>query len=410
MTERLGGRRVLKALLFVLLPIASGVASLLALPAISSRFGADGWAAIAVGSAVGMSMSVFVELGWVVNGPVRAARAVGRSAARLYVLSTLTKAGTLLPVALVASVLGYFLAPTFPLEAALAAAMGTALGLSPAWFFIGRGQPGIVLLVDVLPRVLFAGASALAISTGGALAIYPLALLVAAVVSVLFGLVAAEVRPEDLRAISRTRILFTMRRQSIALRGQIASALYVGLPIVLVSIAAPAAVAIFSSAERLQRMALAVLRSLPNLMVNWVASPSSWHERARRTRRAILVNVLAGIVAGAAFALLAPALADLVFAGVIELPLHLSALCGVVIALVSTSRAVGGIGLVVYGRVDVLSASAIWGAVAGIPAILALSFRLGSAGGLLGEIVAETVVLVRQAFGLAKQMAGRRHG
>lgn len=404
----MGPSRARKTALFISLPIVSALASLVALPAVSFRFGAEGWAAVAVGTAVGMSASVLIELGWAVNGPVRAARAQGDSVARLYLLSAATKMLFLVPIAPASALVAFLLSSEFASAAALAAVAGAMLGLSPAWFFIGRGAPGIVLLVDVLPRVLAAGTAAVLVLQGSPLWVYPVTLAAAAALSFVLGGLVAGVSWSAAKEVSRHRVMFALRSQMIALRGQAASALYIALPIVLVSISAPGAVAVFSAAERLQRMALSVLKSIPNSMVGGVAESRSWSERERRTRRTILVNGVLGLTAGVTFAVLAPFAAQVIFAGVVDLPPLLSVLCGAVIALTSVSRAVGGIGLVVYGRVDALSSSAFWGAGVGIPAILVLPVLWGAAGGLVGEILAESAVLARQAPTLFREISRRR--
>ena len=393
---RAGRSAMRRFLRFATLPIASAVASLVGLPAITSVYGADGWAAVAVGLAVGTALSVLVELGWAVTGPVRAARATGRSGARLLALATVTKLIAFAPVALVAGTTSALIVVDHPLAAALSGVSGAALGLSPAWYFIGRGQPLVVLSIDIGPRVLAAATASVALYAGAPLSAYPIAMIAAALITLPLSAVAERIGPAELRHAGRNRVAHAFVTQFVAVRGQMATALYTATPIVIVGIVAPPVVALFSAAERLQRMVLALVRSVPNALVGWVAAAPAGSARTRRTRDAIITSAGVRVAAGATFAVFGPWVADIVFSGVIDLSPALALLCGTLILVVCISRAVGGIGLVVHGRVVDLTRSSYWGAAIGVPALAVAPIYWGAMGAVAAEIIAELAVLARQ--------------
>jgi hypothetical protein len=281
--------------------------------------------------------------------------------------------------------------------------------MSSAWFFIGRARPLLVLATDIVPKIVAAGIASAILSNGGPLESYPLALIVGSCISVLLAIVVMRPTVRSVRsALTWTRIVHSYRSQIVATRGQVAAALYTATPIVIVGIVAPGAVAVFSAAERLQRMALVLLRSVPNALVGWVASVSAGPERLRRIRDSVLVSAALGLGAGGLYALLAPWAASIIFSGVVAVTPQLAALGGVLILVVSLSRAVGGIGLVVMGRVDAVARSAIIGAFVGVPALVVAPRWWGPVGGVVAEIATETVVFGVQVVALLRHLRGRR--
>lgn len=399
-------RRARRLALFVAIPITSALASLIAIPAITSSFGASGWAAIAVGLSVGTAASVVGELGWGLNGPVRAARANATARPTLFSVSLATKVILLLPAVGAASGVTFLLVSQYRLEAVLMAVASGSLGLSMAWYFIGTGHPVWILLTDPLPRLVASAAAAISIEAGAPLVLYPVLLLAAALLGPAIGALLARADPRAVQRFGTRRVLRVLRAQGTALRGRAASALYIALPTALISIVYPAAVPIFSAADRLQRMFLTLLQSVPNSMLAWASQPGGAQERWNRIGRAIWMNAALGVVAGAAFTTGAPTISAVLFSGQATVPFPIACVCGVVVALTCASRGTGLIALIAMGKVEVVSNSAVLAAVIGIPGILILGSTLGAFGGVLGQVLAETVALAFQSlaiFSLARQ-------
>ncbi|WP_157603245.1 hypothetical protein [Rathayibacter sp. Leaf299] len=370
---------------------------------ITSRFGDPGWQSVAIGTSIGSAAAVLVELGWGLNGPQRVARASLRNRRQTLALSSSTKALVYAPLAVAAGSIAFLLADSFRVEGALVAAGTAGAGLSLSWFFVGTREPGRLVVTDAIPRVIAVVVASLLMLSGLGLWVYgAVALILPGVAAPLLGLQRTGVRFADFQRLSVGRLARTVRSQLAALSGRALSAVYIALPVALVSIVAPGAVSVFAAAERLQRMYLTVLIAVPNLMQSWVGGASTADERLARARRGILLNAGFGLVAGGIFTAIAPFASSLIFSGVATIPWQVAALCGAMIFVVCTSRATGNLALVALRRIDVIAYSALAGTIVGVPSILGFSSLLGPAGAVLGELLAEATVLAVQLSGVAR--------
>lgn len=322
---------------------------------------------------------------------------------KVFALALRSKLFSLAPLALLAAIAAYFVSPSFRLESALTAIGATAFGLSSAWYFIGTGAPFKLFRLDALPRLLGVALSAIAMIGGVGLGVYPLVgLILPSLMAPLLASLSVKLRRADwdfARRIGNPQIL---RSQWHAVVARSASSLYISLPAGIVAIVAPQALVMFSAADRLQRMFLSVLSAVPNALQGWVGKPETRDGRIARARTAILMNAGFGIVAGGIFVLASPVASKLIFSGVATIPYDLALLCGVLIAVVCTSRATGNLGLVAARRIGYVAVSAIAGSLVGLPMILILSAYAGAAGAITGAIIAELTVLMVQVFGLIR--------
>lgn len=393
-----------------MLPALNALAPLLILPVITGRLGVDAWVGVAIAQSVGSAGAVLVELGWGLTGTQRVARQHRDNRLHLIALSTITKLIVLVPAAIGCTVVVIALAPNDTLACIAIAIAGCVASLGATWVYIGLGRASLILLLDTVPRMLGLLIAAAAVIATGSLWGFAIPVLGSAIVSAVAAHLALGIRARHFRAHPRRRIVFAMRAQGSALAGRALSALYIALPVTLVGAVAPVAeVAVFSAIERLQRMLLTGLQALPNAIQGWVGSAGDPGERRRRAMTAVWANGGTGIIAGAVAALILPPASRILFSGVADIPPELAALSGLLIAIVSFSRATGGIALVAVGRIGAIAWSALAGAIIGIPGILVLAHLLGAAGGLLGEITAELTVLAVQAFALHRALRRRRH-
>ncbi len=388
---------------FALIPLLGIVTPLVVLPAITSRFGASAWVAIAVGQSIGAALVTIGELGWGLSGPQRVARMGATNAYRLAVLSAQTKCLAFVPLAALALTVGYLVAPSLPMETALIAAFTLLTAFSFAWLFLGISRPWLVIVADGLPRLVGLATAALLILLGAPFIVYPIVGLaipaaVAPMISIL--IIARMSGSRSVPIASRRQVIRTMLAQRNAVTARAASATYIALPVTIVGIAAPNYVAVFAAGERLLRMALTAIIALPNAMQGWVGRGARGEDRSKRVDLAILVNVILGTVAGCAFGFFAPWASQLLFSGVATVTSEIAWTFSFVVLIVCASRAVGGIGLVAFGGVHVIALSALAGALVGVPAIFLLSSVWDAQGAVIGEILAEGVVLVIQITGL----------
>jgi hypothetical protein len=392
---------------FLILPMFNVVTPLITLPAITSRFGSSAWESIAIAQSIGSACAVVIGLGWGLNGSQRVARQHPANQRRSFALALLTRFMVATPVVVVAALVSYAISTEYRIVSAVVAVAIAIGAFDTAWFFIGIGRPSKIIVTDTLPRLVPVVIAAVLILQGAPLWYYALAVLLPALAAPLLGMISVRVHRRDFRGWTVPRVAGVIRVQSSALAGGIFSAAYIALPVTLVGIVLPHGLAVFAAAERLQRMALSVLQAVPNALQGWVGKPGDPRERLRRAWLAILINLAVGAVAGATFALAAPALSGLVFSGVAPVPLELSSLSGVLILIVSASRATGQIMLVALNRIHVVAVSALAGGIVGVPAILFFASLLGTSGGLVGEICAELAVLVVQVLGIRRAMRSR---
>lgn len=400
--------RLLHFAAFLLIPALSAVTPLIAIPAITATSGSAGWEAYALGLSIGSAVCTLVELGWPLTGPQRVAAEAPRDRWVTLVSSVRTRLLALLVLAPLGTGLAALLAwRTTPDHIAVVVLMSlasAATGLSGNWYFIGVGRPLRILGSDALPKALLVSAASYALLQGAPLAVVPAGYLVAITVSPVASLLLARHEREHAARLTVRDDLRVIRSQLAAVGSRSVAALYTALPITLVGIFAPGALAAFAAAERLMRMALTILQAVPNVLQNWLGSARTPSERRHRVLRSIALNTAVGLASGVAFALLVPWLSTLLFSGAVEVDRPLAALAAGVLALTCVSRSIGPLALVRYGRVKSITYSAIAAAVVGVPAICLLATRAGAPGAMVGEMAAEVTAISVQVTALVFAM------
>lgn len=405
-------RRFLHFAAFLLIPALSAVTPLVAIPAITASAGAAGWEAYALGLSLGSAVGTLIELGWPLTGPQRVAAEASGVRWVTLISSMRTRLLALLVLAPIgaglAAVLALRTTPDHVGTVVLMALASAAAGLSGNWYFIGVGKPLRILSSDAIPRALLVSAASVAVLRGAPLLVVPGCYLFAVTISPIASLLLAR---HERRQPARLRFaddLRAIRLQLSAVGSRSIAALYMALPITLVGIVAPSALASFAAAERLMRMALTMLQAVPNVLQNWLGSARTAQQRRSRVLNSIALNAFVGLFCAVAFALLVPSVSTLLFTGTVEVGFALAALSGGVLVLVCISRATGPLALVRYGQVNALTLSALAAALVGIPAICVLAAAAGAGGAMLGEIIAEIVAITVQVTVLVLVM--RRDG
>ncbi len=381
---------------FALYTAITVLTPLVTVPAVTSRFGADGWAAIATAQSLGAAGAVAIDLGFGLIGTQRVARMSDASRRRFLAVSLRIRlVAAVVVVPLSAGVAMLVVRDHVP-ESGCVAAAAALFGLSSTWFFVGTAAPARAVVTDAIPRLAFACGAAIALSLGAPLAAYAVLVLVAAGVPPVLAVVTTGVRWDAWTYVPWHRVLRLVPKLLGPTSGRLASAAYITLPVAIVALVAPQAVAVFSVVERLQRFTLAGMQLVPNALQGWVAVEVSRRARLLRARRAAAACFAIGILAATVYAIVFDLAVSVLFSGIVDVSSSLVALsCGVIV-LTCASRGVGGIWLVALGDVASVSRSAFAGAVVGLPSLVVLAWRFGAAGGLVGELVAEAAVLARQ--------------
>lgn len=378
--------------LYTLVPLLSAVAPLLVIPAATSVYGAQAWGSIAVGLSIGVAGAVIGEFGWAIVGPQAVARDPGTAAA-LYDRALASRLAVALPLAVVTGLTASVLGGDHSGAAALLA-VGVTLGaLSPSWFCTGRNRPHVTLVAESLPRLVCTGLAAGAIAIGGPLELYGAALIIAALLAVVI-----TARLERVAVVPSTVALRlvpkTIRSQLVLVAGRGTTTLYKTLPTALLAAAAPELVAVYAAADRPLRLGLQFLAALPQRLQAWVAVDDDSVRRGR-LRLAILANAVVGVVAGVVFAVAMPFVAPILFAGTITVPMVVSVVAGVLVAVICTSRGLG-LALVAERRSGHTTTAAIASALVGVPGTL-VGAALGGVPGVFAALaLAEAVGAVIQ--------------
>jgi hypothetical protein len=402
-------RRIRKYAAFAAIPMVGAATPLLSIPAITFMFGSQGWASVAVGLSLGGGVAVLVELGWGLTGPQLAARTAPMNRPKLFVLALTTRSLVFLACLPILVLVPFIPGAQYTLVAVIATLSAAAVGLSPNWYFLGTLQPGKILLVDSFPRVAAVIASSIALLLGAPLWVSPASALLVSIGAPLLAWLSVRRIPHESSRVAIAEIWPTIRAQGKALSGRAISALYIALPTVLVAFVAPGSVALFSAAERLMRMALQVIQSVPNSLQGWLGSVAEAHVRRDRIVGAVIINIVLGLVAGTVFAVLAPWVSHVIFTGSVRVTLALAITGGLVILVSCASRATGGLGLVNLDRVGWIAISAMAGAAVGVTCILVLGHFFQAEGALLGELLAETTVLAVQLVILTLGLRALNH-
>jgi O-antigen/teichoic acid export membrane protein len=387
---------------FIGLPLLSAVSPFLVLPLLARLGGVDAWAAIGVGQSVGALATVLVVAGWTLHGPARVAAATTPERLALYGDSLIGRAAVFLLMVPVVSAVAGLLAPDRAwLVASLTAVSFAFSGLSPSWYCIGVGRPGLIAAYDVVPRLVGVVLSVVLLVMTGNVLVYPLTVLGAG----LAGLLLFSVRVGRVHERGQWQVrsvLGGLWRDRAAVFAVGIAGVYSTTPILLMSFVLPVgALARFSSADRFFRMGLLAIISLGNAVQGWVAEdqPSTV---SRRMRRALAAHLSLGVVGGLGLALVVPPLSDVLFGRAISIEPWTAIWYGVAYCAISVNTSTGSQILVPLGGTSTVLRSTVCGAVAGVAGMLAFGWLFGGAGGAAGLALGEVMVCLVQIVGVRR--------
>jgi O-antigen/teichoic acid export membrane protein len=379
---------------FVSLPLISLVGSVLLIPVIASASGARGWAAVALGQAVGTGAGIVLQYGWGFLGPTRLVPLPAEGRACLLWVSLLSKlvvAAVLLPpTALVAAAL----APHGQqVLAALTAIALATFGFSSFWFFVGTGRPGQAARYETIPRlvVLLVAAGAV-LATGNALW-YPVVFLAGQ----LLGVAAVAVRLADV-SLSRATWGAALRAlvdQRAAAATDVVFAGLQALPTSILAGVAPGSLAVFAAGDRVQRLGQSGIQPVFNAFQGWVSDVPP-HETTARMRLAVATTSAWGLLAGTALAVGLPLVDRVLFAGEVEVGYGVSIPSGIALALYALTSSLNFNVLAPSNRPEVILRSTLACALVAVAGVASLPQHLGAAGGALALAAAQVAALAVQ--------------
>ena len=299
---------------FTGLPLLSLATPFLLLPVLARIAGAEGWSSIVAGQAVGTFGATLIAWGWNVQGTVEVARnASPQFRAELYRESIRVRIlVSVLVFPLVSVIAGLLAVPELRLEAVAMSWTTAVAGLSPAWFCIGVGKPGLLAVYDTAPRVIAAVAATPLILVTGKIWLYAAVLLIAVAWS-LFSF-HRRVVPEATGTFSRWGGTAGMLKSQAGAAGiSVSGNAYAATPVpVAQALVPPAAAAGFGSADTVYRFGLFSVIALGNTLQGWTLETSDEPAKQRHAM-AIWSHAGLGVVGGALLATLGPLATEILF-------------------------------------------------------------------------------------------------
>jgi O-antigen/teichoic acid export membrane protein len=379
---------------FVGLPLISLTGQAVLIPVIASVSGASGWAAVALGQALGVGAATILQYGWGFIGPTLLVPLTEPDRARLLwvsMLSRLVVASVLLPVT---AVLAMLLAPDGRgLLAALTAVACATIGMSALWFFVGTGRPRLAASYETVPRLLALLAAAVVVVLTRDAIWYPVIFLggqVAALIRLTLRLSVVSFSPPTWAAALRA-----LREQRAAAATDVVVAVWAAVPTSLLAATAPGALAVFGAGDRTQKLGMSGIQPLFNAFQGWV-SEAPPAESVRRMRLAVGATSICGAVGGLLLAIALPLGDRLLFSGTITVDPRVSAAFGVALALYAVTSAITFTVLAPAGRTGRILASTAAGALVAIGGVGVLAPLFGAAGGAAAVALAQAAVLAVQ--------------
>lgn len=384
---------------FVLLQGLSAVVPLLVLPVINDRVGREGWVSLSIGYGIGAAAATPAAFGWAVLGPHRVAAATKETAAAVYLESAITRSIAWLLSASVAVFAAATLAPgKHVMLAVLMAVAISSWGLTPSWFFIGRGLPSRVAAYETIPRLVSSVAAIPAVSLLNAPLAYPILVLVTSMVTFCVAtmrltapLQGNYVLPPGWR--SRLRGHASLSFSALLGTG------YTSLVVPIARMAHPGVPTLsdIAAATRIRNMAQMGTASVTSGLQGW-ASEGNEADLPRRRRKALLVTTLAGVGSALFLFLLLPPTAHLLFGDVASVSWPLSFLTALAAIPYAIGSSLSFHVLAPLAMTRTISASRIAATIIGVPAIVVGAKVGGAEGVLLSTCLAECIVVLWQGY------------
>ncbi|MGN8024970.1 lipopolysaccharide biosynthesis protein [Microbacterium sp. 22242] len=372
---------VRRSLLFSLSIVLSTVVGIFSIPVLISSIGSGSWGRLAVLQAITQFLGVIVGFGWGATGPSSVA-ALPRSARNTF-FATSVRARLLLflPVLIVGSLLSVVIARTSPLVAVLSAITYVVPALGAAWYFIGTNRPVALFLFDALPAILGQVAGLIWVLVSPSLENYLTATAAAACLGVVASWLFVRSRRDDGEwRIDRSRsVRDLLHEQWPGVTAMLTASVSSSLPIVIVSIFAPHAVALYAIIDRLSRYAVLVLAPILQAIQGWV--PEAGRDSIpHRGRTAIYISIAIGGIGGLLMAVFAPWVSSLLTYGQAAVSLLLAVTMGIGFAAEAAGQIVGLAVLVAVRRSHALALSAGVATVAGMTLVLVGTITVGIPG------------------------------
>jgi O-antigen/teichoic acid export membrane protein len=395
-----------KLLGFGLSVIVLGVAGLLVIPAMVSASGAEAWGAIAVGQIMGTVGSFVVSYGWKISGPTKVARVDATERRREFFDSIRVRLTLLLPVGAVTVAVTSLVAHTHHGLAGAGAVSALVLGLTNQWYFAGVAKPYAMLLLETVPRVIgsFVGIALMYMGETAMTGLICITLGMA--VGFVSGCVWVWLSTGRAGAVHAPRrpIATILRDQAKSTVPSLVSAVYLAVPVTMVSLVAPSAVPTYALADKINRQSSQGLAPIITVLQGWVPRGKDGM-LTRRAHAAFVAVLVIAVVLVAGFIVVGPLLFRWLGDGQIIAPTPIVVLTALLIGTYLLDQILGRVVLVAFDKIGVIARANVASAIVGLPLALLGALVFGAQGALFGVLAG---VVVRVAIELWGYLAERR--
>lgn len=379
---------------FGAVPLIAAVVPFAVLPIASRIQGADGWAAIGTGQAIGALVAMIASYGWNVNGGARVAQAADSDEQRaLYAQSLWCRLIAYavvggLGAALAAALVGGSFAPV----AALATLATGATGLTVAWYSVGVGQARIALWYEAVPIAALTFASAGAMLLTGAVAAYPILMLVGVATGLVMLNVSLFRRP--LPPWDGPQVATAFRRNlAVAIADGVGGS-YTTAPVPVGQVLlGTSAAAQLTSADKVYRIGLTAISVLANSTQKWVLEVSWAEGRMRRHAVALTLHAVVGVIGFSVLVFAGAFLTRLFLGAEVAPPAELFPAYGLAYLIISMTTPLIRNVLVPAGRDRIVMLAIVCSAIVGLPAMVIGGIAWGLVGVTAGLALSEVIVL-----------------
>lgn len=390
-------------------PMIVAVVPLLVLPIASRIQGADGWAAIGTGQALGSLLAMVSSYGWNVAGGARIAMAEHDDARReVYANSFWSRLAVFVVVGgATAWVAAILVGGAFGGVAALVVLATGLTGLTMSWYAVGTGRARMVLWYEAIPMAIFTAGSALVMQLTGQIVAYPLLMIAGTLVGLaalhlhLFGRVTP---PLHLVGIGRS---FRQNLPLASADGLGGSYTTAPVPITQGLVGTQAA-AELTSADKLYRIGLTAILIVGNTLQKWVLE-ASWEEgRTRRHVAALAVHLIVGFVGLLVLVVLGPWLTAAFLGSEVAPPASMFPAYGVTYLIISLTTPLIRNVLVPANRNRIVLLAIVSSASVGLPVMLLLGATLGATAVVWGLAASEVIVLTIVGIAATQEILRQR--
>lgn len=381
-----------------------GLSSIISVPAIIFSSDLDTWGTIAAGQAVGVIIAAVAVWGWGVTGPTLIAQS--SLAVRRVEYAESLKARLILTPVLFAVGIGFialFSKSGFSLVAALGCLSTGLVALTANWYFVGDSSPWKLFWLETAPRATSTFVAA-AVMRLGASAEVGLLMICAGIVGAtalsslyIFHSTSAaksqQLRPQSMRAV--------LINQGHGVLTNLSAALYMSLPIIIMSMIAPQHLPHFAVLDKTYKQFSTGFSPILNILQGWV--PRAQGEALlHRVKVAVLISGGSAGVFIFGFTLwgspLLIWLANYTASFTILETLLTASVVGIGLVEIVLARAC----MTALGKIGIVAKATLVGSLFGLIAVTFLSPQLGAAGALAGVLTGLGIRVAYQLTSLLK--------